>query len=76
MAPGLGAPYHQHLFNVRLDMTVDGVDNAVDEVELQRLPIGPDNPYGNAFTRKVTRLTGESTEPWAGRLLASCKDIR
>ena len=22
--PGLGAPYHQHLFSARLDMTVDG----------------------------------------------------
>ena len=60
VAPGLGAPYHQHLFSARLDMTVDGVDNAVDEVQLERLPVGPDNPHGNAFTRKVTRLTRES----------------
>jgi primary-amine oxidase len=60
VAPGLGAPYHQHLFSARLDMTVDGVDNAVDEVELERLPVGPDNPHGNAFTRKVTRLARES----------------
>jgi primary-amine oxidase len=60
VAPGLGAPYHQHFFSARLDMTVDGVDNAVDEVELQRLPVGPDNPYGNAFTRRVTRLGRES----------------
>ena len=34
VAPGLGAPYHQHLFSARLDMTVDGTANAVDEVEL------------------------------------------
>jgi primary-amine oxidase len=60
VAPGLGAPYHQHFFSARLDMTVDGVDNAVDEVELERLPAGPDNPYGNAFTRRVTRLGRES----------------
>jgi primary-amine oxidase len=60
VAPGLGAPFHQHLFSARLDMTVDGPDNAVDEVELERLPSGPDNPYGNAFTRRVTRLTRES----------------
>ena len=56
VAPGLGAPYHQHMFSARLDMTVDGVDNAVDEVELERVPLGPGNPYGNAFTRRVTRL--------------------
>jgi primary-amine oxidase len=60
VAPGLGAPYHQHLFSARLDMTVDGVANAVDEVELERLPVGPDNPHGNAFTRRATRLRRES----------------
>ncbi len=59
VAPGLGAPFHQHLFCARLDMTVDGVRNAVDEVEAERVPMGPDNPYGNAFRRRVTRLTSE-----------------
>ncbi|MBN9199789.1 MAG: tyramine oxidase, partial [Microbacterium chocolatum] len=29
VAPGLGAPYHQHLFNARLDMMVDGLANSV-----------------------------------------------
>ncbi|MGQ0573044.1 MAG: primary-amine oxidase [Pseudonocardia sp.] len=61
VAPGLGAPYHQHLFSARLDMTVDGVRNAVDEVQARRLPMGEANPYGNAFGRSVTRLTSEST---------------
>jgi primary-amine oxidase len=60
VAPGLGAPYHQHMFSARLDMTVDGVDNAVDEVELEEVPGGPGNRHGNAFTRRVTRLARES----------------
>ncbi|MGW1682891.1 primary-amine oxidase [Saccharopolyspora sp. NPDC002376] len=60
LAPGLGAPYHQHLFSARLDMMVDGTRNAVDEVEAQRIPISEDNPHGNAFTRSVTRLASES----------------
>jgi len=60
IAPGLGAPYHQHLFNARLDMMVDGLANSVDELDLVRMPTGPDNRYGNAFTRKATRLTRES----------------
>jgi primary-amine oxidase len=60
VAPGLTAPFHQHLFSARLDMTVDGVRNAVDEVEARRVPVGPDNPYGNAFTQARTRLTRES----------------
>ena len=60
VAPGLGAPYHQHLYCVRLDMMVDGSTNSVDELEAERVPIGPDNPHGNAFTRRATRLQTES----------------
>jgi primary-amine oxidase len=60
VAPGLGAPYHQHLFSARLDMTVDGVRNAVDEADVERVPMGEGNPYGNAFRRRRTRLARES----------------
>lgn len=60
IAPGLGAPYHQHLFSARLDMMVDGSANAVDEVEVQRVPLGDGNPWGNALTKKTTRLRTES----------------
>jgi primary-amine oxidase len=42
-------------------MTVDGVRNAVEEVEAERVPMGPDNPYGNAFRQQRTRLTRESS---------------
>lgn len=65
VAPGLGAPYHQHLFSIRLDMTVDGVANVVNEIDAVRLPISPENPYGNAFTKKVTPITSEKE---SGRL--------
>ncbi len=60
IAPGVAAPYHQHLLSARMDMMVDGVGNAVDEVEVARVPMGPENPYGNGFTKKVTRLRRES----------------
>jgi primary-amine oxidase len=60
VAPGLGAPVHQHLFSARLDMQVDGPANAVEEVDVHGLPIGPGNPYGNAIGHTVTRLTRES----------------
>ncbi len=60
VAPGLGGPVHQHLFSARLDMTVDGLANAVDEVDVSGAPPGPDNPYGNAIVQHVTRLTSES----------------
>ena len=39
VAPGLGGPVHQHLFSARLDMTVDGLANAVDEVDVHGLPV-------------------------------------
>ena len=56
VAPGLAGAVHQHLFSARLDMTVDGLPNAVEEVDVTGLPIGPDNPYGNAIVQQVTRL--------------------
>lgn len=60
MAPGLGAPFHQHLFSARLDMEVDGQSNVVEEVDAVAVPMGPDNPWGNAFRPQRTRLTRES----------------
>lgn len=65
VAPGLGAPYHQHLFSFRLDMTVDGVANVVNEIDAVRLPISETNPWGNAFTRTVTPIASEKQ---SGRL--------
>ncbi|HEX2074227.1 MAG TPA: primary-amine oxidase [Geodermatophilus sp.] len=60
IAPGLGAPFHQHLFSARLDMAVDGTANTVYEVDAVREPVSDRNPYGNAFTRSMTPLTSES----------------
>ena len=60
VAPGLGAPFHQHLFSARLDMMVDGLANAVDEVEAVRLPVSETNPHGNAFTCSRTRIVSEA----------------
>ncbi|MBS1691837.1 MAG: primary-amine oxidase [Actinobacteria bacterium] len=60
IAPGLGAPFHQHLFSARLDMAVDGDVNAVAEVDAVAVPMGPDNPWGNAFRAQKTKLTRES----------------
>ena len=59
IAPGLGAPHHQHLFSARLDMTVDGPNNAVDELEAAAAPRGADNPTGTGIIQTVTRLRTE-----------------
>jgi len=59
IAPGLFAPYHQHLFCARLDVEVDGPDNRVEEEEVVPIPMGDANPYGNAFTTKRTVIERE-----------------
>ncbi len=71
-ADGLYAPIHQHFFNVRLDMDIDGQANRVYEVHTEAEPPGPDNPLGNAFFTRSTLLNSESeaqqlSDPLSGR---------
>jgi primary-amine oxidase len=72
VAPGLYAPNHQHWFSFRLDMMVDGVRNAVHEVESAAVPLGRENPAGNAWVVNRRLLAHESeacrdADPLAGR---------
>jgi primary-amine oxidase len=60
VAPRLYAPNHQHFFNVRLDMMVDGLRNSVYEVHTEAEPMGPENPLGNAFYEASTLLRTEA----------------
>jgi len=60
VAPQLYAPNHQHIFNVRLDMMVDGMNNSIYEVHNESDPLGPGNPHGNAFRSRATLLRTES----------------
>ena len=57
---GLYAPIHQHIFNFRLDMDVDGQENSVYEVNTESSAPGPENPYGNAFRTVPTQLNRET----------------
>jgi primary-amine oxidase len=60
VAPQVYAPIHQHFFNVRLDMMVDGTHNSVYEVNTVADPNGPENPHHNAFHTESTLLETES----------------
>lgn len=60
VAPGVVGHYHQHIFNVRLDMAVDGPENTVVEVDTIADPAGPENPWNNAFQVVETPLTREA----------------
>lgn len=59
LAPGLAAPYHQHLFCARLDMAVDDGPAVIDEVDVGALPIDDDNLHGSAIGFTKTRLRSE-----------------
>ncbi len=60
VAPQLYAPNHQHFFCFRLDPMVDGKNNSVVEERTVPVPMGADNPYGNAFYVQSTELKTES----------------
>jgi primary-amine oxidase len=57
---GVAAPHHQHMFNARLDFDIDGEVNDIYEVDAERVPPGPDNPWLNAFRPKQTKLATEA----------------
>lgn len=59
VAPGLNAMIHQHFFNMRLDLDIDGLTNAVEEVWTESEPSGPDNPHGNAYRAHRRRFESE-----------------
>jgi len=59
VAPQLDAPNHQHLFNMRLDLEVDGPNNTVVEVDAVGRPIGAGNEYGNAIVAQKTVIENE-----------------
>lgn len=72
VAPNVYGPNHQHFFNVRLDMMVDGIENRVYEVDGVADPAGPDNPAGACWRAVPTLLERESQgrrtiDPLAGR---------
>ncbi|MEM7343043.1 MAG: primary-amine oxidase [Chloroflexota bacterium] len=68
----LYAPNHQHFFCTRMDMEVDGAENTVSEVNTVADPVGPENPYGNAFYTQATDFKTELDaqriiDPFSGR---------
>jgi primary-amine oxidase len=60
VAPQVYAPNHQHMFNVRMDMMVDGKKNSIYETHNESEPTGSSNPHGNACRSRATLLATES----------------
>jgi primary-amine oxidase len=72
LAPQVKGMIHQHFFNFRLDMDVDGEENELYRVQNRTVPVGPDgvqnewpgeesdtNPAGQAFYAERTKLESE-----------------
>jgi len=56
---GLYAPIHQHFFNLRLDVDIDGVANSMYEIDIERESAGEHNPEKNGFYARATLLQRE-----------------
>lgn len=62
VAPGVMAPYHQHLFSLRIDPAIDGFFNSLAVEESQPLPIDDPNiynPLGVGYTTTSTIVEEE-----------------
>jgi primary-amine oxidase len=60
VAPQIAAPIHQHIFNYRIDMHVDGQKNTVEEWNtVASKPDPENNPRLNAFYHETTTLQTE-----------------
>lgn len=55
IAPDHKAMIHQHVFNCRLDVEVDGVENSVQQVDLETVPYGPGG-YDTESHQEVDRF--------------------
>lgn len=63
VAPGVLAPYHQHIFNLRIDPMIDGHDNSLQVVDSVPMPLDKDtNPYGIGYTTETRTVTVSGTE--------------
>ncbi len=59
VAPQVYAPNHQHFFNMRLDIDVDGRANSAYQLDVEADPLGPQNPFENAFSARPRLLKTE-----------------
>ena len=64
VAPRVAAPFHQHLFSLRIDSMIDGLNNQVVESDIvpDDAEVGsPSNFYGNGF-RAIKKVFSTSKE--------------
>lgn len=57
--PGVLAPNHQHVFNIRIDPAIDGHENTVVYEDSYAIPFSEENPHGTAWRIRKTPVTNE-----------------
>jgi primary-amine oxidase len=56
---GIEAHVHQHVFNFRFEMAIDGDNNTASEINFRSEPIGENNPAGNGILTEETCFKNE-----------------
>jgi primary-amine oxidase len=54
VADGIEAHVHQHVFNFRFEMAIDGEHNRASEINFRTQPMGEDNKAGNGILTEET----------------------
>ncbi|KKA26955.1 hypothetical protein TD95_001053 [Thielaviopsis punctulata] len=62
VAPGAMAPYHQHLFCLRMDPMIDGLNNSLQVEESHALPIDQDDVHNPFYVGYTTQSSIVETE--------------
>ncbi|KAI8648981.1 Amine oxidase [Fusarium keratoplasticum] len=59
VGPGVAAPYHQHIFSLRIDPAIDGFNNTVVYEDSVPLPetYGVEDPFGVGYVSETTVLS-------------------
>ncbi|KAK2737735.1 hypothetical protein FQN55_000950 [Onygenales sp. PD_40] len=61
VAPGVLAPYHQHLFSLRIDPAIDGYQNTLLVEDSIPMPLDdPNNPFAIGYTTTKTPIETET----------------
>lgn len=58
VASGVLAPYHQHVFNLRIDPCIDGDGNSLEVVDSVPMPLDEENPYGIGYVTESRVVKG------------------
>ncbi|KAL4797251.1 copper amine oxidase [Aspergillus venezuelensis] len=61
VGPGVMAPFHQHMFSLRIDPAIDGFNNTIYYQDSVPLPEDDNNPYLVGYTTEETVINKSNT---------------